>query len=130
MRTSAPTLGTLAPGQTFARDRPLHRLKGASGVLKSPDRSQPDPLSSTETRSARSKDRLIGFIVAIARATGADSKLLSTLSTAQGRRASSDAPEKNRMSPWGLTATGLMRLGAVHFNSGKGLARKTPDASL
>ena len=94
MRTSAPTLGTLAPGQTFACGRPLLRLKGASGVLELPDRSQPDPLSSTETRSARSKNRLIGFIVAIARATGADSKLLSTLSTAQDRRASSDAPKK------------------------------------
>jgi len=82
MRTSAPTLGTLAPGQTFARDRPLHRLKGASGVLKSPDRSQPDPHSSTETRSVRSKNRLIGFIVALARTSDADSKCLSTPSTA------------------------------------------------
>jgi hypothetical protein len=92
------------------------------------NRSQPAPRSSTERRSARSKNRLIGFIVAIAQATGADSKFLSTLSAAQGRGASSDAAEKNRMPPCSPAATGLTRLGAVHINSGKGLARKTPDA--
>jgi len=94
MRTSAPTLGILAPGQTFAHDRPLHRLKGASGVLNSP--TVRNPLPSPRLRGDRHgrKNRLIGFIVAIAQATDADSKFPSTLSTAQDRRASSHAAGK------------------------------------